>query len=58
MSSTFNANDYNTLFKEFNLLLLLMSYTVLSVTVIQIEKSSIILFTASVSLLKISINLI
>ena len=54
----FDADDYSALFNEFDLLLLLMPYTVLSVSVIQIEKASVILFTASVNLLKAPIKLI
>ena len=58
ISSASDVNDYSALFKGFNLLLSLMSHTVLSVSVIQIEKASIILSAASVSLFKISIKLI
>ena len=57
VSSASDINDYSILFNEFNLLLPLMSYTVLSASVIQIEKASIILSAASVSLLKTSIKL-
>ena len=56
-SSASDADDYSVLFNSFGLLLLLMPYTVLSASVIQIEKASVTLSTASVSLLKASIKL-
>ena len=56
--SASNADNYSILFNRFSLLLLLMSYTVLSASVIQIEKASVILFTASVNLLKVFAKLI
>ena len=57
-SSASDVNNYSALFNRFDLLPLLMPYTVLSVSVIQIEKASIVLSAASVSLLKASIKLI
>ena len=57
MLSTSDTDNYSVLFNEFSLLSLLMPYTVLSASVIQIEKASIILFTASVNLLKTSVKL-
>ena len=56
-SSASDANDYSALFKGFDLLLLLMSYTVLTAFIIQIEKASIILSAVSVNLLKASTKL-
>ena len=58
MSSASDVNNYSALFKGFSLLLLLMPHTVLSVTLIQIEKASVVLSITSVSLLKASIKLI
>ena len=52
-----DVNDYSILFNGFDLLLLLMPYTVLSASVIQIEKVSIILSATSVNLLKASVKL-
>ena len=57
MPSASDTNDYSALFNEFGLSLLLMSYTVLSASVIQIEKASIILSATSVNLLKTSTKL-
>ena len=58
MSSASDVNNYSVLFNRFNLLLLLMSYTVLSASVIQIEKAFIISSTTSISLFKASVKLI
>ena len=57
VSSTSDINNYSALFNKFNLLPLLMPHTVLSASVIQIEKAFITLFTASVNLFKTSIKL-
>ena len=53
-----DVNDYSALFNGFDLLLLLMPYTVLSASVIQIEKASVALSAASVSLLKTPAKLV
>ena len=56
--SVSDADDYSALFKGFDLLLLLMSYTVLSASIIRVEKAFIILSAASINLLKTFIKLI
>ena len=56
VSSASDVNDYSALFNRFNLLLSLMPYTVLSASVIQIEKASVILSAASI--IKASVKLI
>ena len=58
MPSASDTDNYSILFNKFSLLLPLMSYTVPSASVIQIEKASVTLFTASVSPLKAPIKLI
>ena len=57
-SSASDVNNYSILFEGFGLLLLLMFYTVLSASVIRVEKASITLSTASINLLKTSIKFI
>ena len=57
MPSAPDTDNHSALFNRFSLLLPLMPHTVLSASVIQIEKASIALSAASVSLLKASIKL-
>ena len=52
VSSASDADDYSALFDGFGLLSLPMPYTVLSVSVIQVEKAPVTLSAASVSSLK------
>ena len=56
--SASDTDDYSALFNRFDLLPPSISYTVLSASVIQIEKASVTLSTTSVSLLKAPVKLV